>query len=190
MVGRQRKGCVNIGWICPGALSDLVWPVSLCMGSTCVVVAPRSVPTQAPVWSVAWSHRHEQQLILGLDKGRLAVVDLRMTGSRALLLMTAAANSSSAGRGSCGAGSGVTWLPAAAPATVAAAAMGARAQPPPLQPWHSLVALPRDWQQQHAADVGEDWATPEALLACTGESVLQWALGQQHGHNLVPHKWC
>jgi hypothetical protein len=111
------------------------------------------IPTQAPVWSVAWSTSNDQQLLLGLDKGRVAQVDLRMSGSRALLFMTGTPGSS---------GSGMSQA-AAAPA----------AAPPPLQPWHSLLTLPPDWQQQHAAAAAaaaaEGACMPEVLMACPGE---------------------
>lgn len=39
-----------------------------------------ALPGGAAVWSAAWSAACDQQLLLGLDHGRLALVDLRMTG--------------------------------------------------------------------------------------------------------------
>lgn len=36
-----------------------------------------SVPTPGPVWDVAWSPASPCQLLLGLDRGRLGVADLR-----------------------------------------------------------------------------------------------------------------
>lgn len=65
------------------------FPCCMCVTCCCCWHNPHSVPTQAPVWSVTWSSRHEQQLLLGLDKGRVAMVDLRMTGPRALVYMSA-----------------------------------------------------------------------------------------------------
>lgn len=49
------------------------------------------LPGGAPVWSAAWSPSCDQQLLLGLDQGRLALFDLRMTGRphRGLLALTA-----------------------------------------------------------------------------------------------------
>ena len=54
------------------------------------VVHRAALPGGAAVWSAAWSRACDQQLLLGLDHGRLALVDLRMTGRephRGLLLM-------------------------------------------------------------------------------------------------------
>ncbi|KAI8467153.1 MAG: hypothetical protein J3K34DRAFT_523977 [Monoraphidium minutum] len=58
-------------------------------GAGLLVVSPSSgavvhrVPPPAVgcVWSAAWSAACDQQLLLGLDRGRLALVDLRMTRS-------------------------------------------------------------------------------------------------------------
>lgn len=148
-------------WIC---CAELV-AAMLCRKVPCCAMLlrmVRRVPTQAPVWSVTWSSSNEQQLLLGLDKGRLALVDLRMTGSRALLFMSGTPASSG---GSKPVGSSVPWTAAAAPADGAAGAGAA-----PVQPWHSLLALPQGWQQQHAAGVAEECVAPEALLASTGEA--------------------
>jgi hypothetical protein len=94
---------------------------------------------------------------LGVDKGRLALVDLRMTGDRALLYMS--------------------------PLPAAAAAPGAA--PGPSQPWHSLLMLPQDWQQQHAAGIADaDAATPEALLASAG-GVYCWSSAQPDRFQLL-----
>lgn len=109
------------------------------------------------MWSVAWSRSNQQQLLLGLDKGRLAMVDLRMTGSRALLLVTGTPSSSNSG-----------WPPgtAAAAAAVGAGAGGA----PPSQPWHSLVMLEEGWGQGmgYLEQQQEERVMPEALMACPG----------------------
>jgi hypothetical protein len=115
------------------------------------------IPTQAPVWSVAWSRSNQQQLLLGLDKGRLAMVDLRMTGSRALLLVTGTHSSSSS-----------SWPPGAT-AAAAAAAGGAAGGAPPSQPWHSLVMLEEGWGQSMGyLEQQEEAVMPEALMACPG----------------------
>ncbi len=44
------------------------------------VVHRLALPAGAAVWSAAWSRRCDQQLLLGLDQGRVALVDLRATG--------------------------------------------------------------------------------------------------------------
>lgn len=106
-----------------------------------------SIPTQAPIWSVAWSQSNDQQLLLGLDRGRVALVDLRMTSDRALVFMTGRPTNSSSNIGAAAAGL--------------------------CQPWHSLVMLPEGWQQQHAgASTVEGSVAPEALLACAGARVV------------------
>lgn len=54
----------------------------------------RSIPVAGQVWSVAWSPQNSQQLLLGLDKGRIAVADLRKSSTEALLLTSSATGSS------------------------------------------------------------------------------------------------
>ena len=151
---------------------------TLCLLSS---LAACRIPTQAPVWSVAWSRSNQQQLLLGLDKGRLAMVDLRMTGSRALLLVTGTPSSSSSS----------SWPPSAAPTTAAAAAAtaGAAGGAPPSQPWHSLVMLEEGWGQSMGyLEQQEERVMPEALMACPGRvfSKIQ-ALGVVHAPRLPCH---
>lgn len=52
-----------------------------------------SIPVSGPVWSVAWSPQHPQQLLLGLDKGRIAVADFRKSSREALLFISNAKSS-------------------------------------------------------------------------------------------------
>jgi len=57
-------------------------PTGLLVASTQsgAVVHRLALPGGATVWSAAWSRRCDQQLLVGLDHGRLGLVDLRMTG--------------------------------------------------------------------------------------------------------------
>jgi hypothetical protein len=98
------------------------------------------------VWSVAWSPQYEHQLLLGLDKGRLAVADLRKSGNDMLLYLSGGSSSSE----------------------------GVRAQQPlhsmvPLHSWQLDSLL----QVQQGGNAGSKWqhARPEAIVACTGEQL-------------------
>lgn len=100
-----------------------------------------SIPVSAPVWSVAWSPLNSQQLLLGLDKGRIAVADIRKSSSQALLLTSNASNScrpmqplhslltlqpGQLGQLSNSSGDGPSWEAGAAPEAVVACAGMAR----------------------------------------------------------------
>lgn len=52
-----------------------------------------SIPVSGPVWSVSWSPHNSHQLLLGLDKGRIAVADIRKSSSQALMLTSNASSS-------------------------------------------------------------------------------------------------
>lgn len=127
----------------------------------------QSVPVPGPVWSVAWSPRHEHQLLMGLDKGRLAVADLRKSGTEMLLYISSGSSSSSAD--------------------------GAR----PQQPLHSLIVLhswqlDALLQAQQGGGAGSKWqgARPEAIVACAG-GVFSWGRdcpGSCFGE-LLPSSW-
>ncbi|WIA30890.1 hypothetical protein OEZ86_000943 [Tetradesmus obliquus] len=127
----------------------------------------QSVPVPGPVWSVAWSLQHEHQLLMGLDKGRLAVADLRRSGTEMLLYISSGSSSSSAD--------------------------GAR----PQQPLHSLIVLhswqlDALLQAQQGGGAGSKWqgARPEAIVACAG-GVFSWGRdcpGSCFGE-LLPSSW-
>ena len=77
------------------------------------------MPPGTRVWSVAWSAACEHQLVAGLDRGRLALVDLRMTGRECKGLLSVAAAPGVqqqllrvAALGA-GAGGGAAWVAAA-----------------------------------------------------------------------------
>lgn len=145
------------------------------------------IPTQAPVWSVAWSRSHDQQLLLGLDKGRVAMVDLRMTGSRALVFRSGQPITTTSSSSTMGPAGAMGW-PAAAGRAAGAA------PPPPSQPWHSLLMLPDSWKQQHAAAAaaGEGCMAPDALLACPGALLCSRASLWLHARVLHACRvcWC
>jgi hypothetical protein len=107
-------------------------------------------PAGVSVWSAAWSSSNAQQLLLGLDRGRMALVDLRMSlGSSKLISLTSGSQQ--------GLGGG-------------AAAAGSSSRPN--QPLHTVAALPQGWWQQHAAASDDrTLVEPEALVACAGEFV-------------------
>lgn len=89
-------------------------------------------------------------MLVGLDRGRVALADLRMSGDRAVLLV--------GGGGASGAAAGAQ----------------------PSQPLHSLVVLPPQllqelWQDatgmaDEDGDSCQPGLLPEALVACTGVS--------------------
>ncbi|GBF94385.1 hypothetical protein Rsub_07199 [Raphidocelis subcapitata] len=79
-------GATTVRAVCPQPGSKLVAVgtagAGLLLASTesDTIVHSLALPGGAAVWSAAWSAACDQQLLLGLDHGRLALVDLRMTG--------------------------------------------------------------------------------------------------------------
>ncbi|KAF6256445.1 hypothetical protein COO60DRAFT_105705 [Scenedesmus sp. NREL 46B-D3] len=109
------------------------------------VHVPCSVPVPGPVWSVAWSPLYEHQLLMGLDKGRLAVADLRKSGRDTLLYVSG----SSSGEG-----------------------VGTQQPLHSLTALHSwqLDGLLQARQGGAASSKWQD-ARPEAIVACAGEQL-------------------
>lgn len=118
--------------------------------ATCALPQCCSVPVQSPVWSVAWSTQYEHQLLLGLDRGRLAVADIRKPSGEMLVSCSSSGSSSSG---------------------------GARVFQPlhrliPLQDWQLDLALRA--QQDGSSSSSRNWTAdkPEVIVACTGKQVL------------------